>query len=433
MPSALPAQDAAPTSDAAPAAPERPGDRLTGGLLVVLALLSAIAPLATDLYLPAFPQMTSDLGATATAVQLSLTGFLLGSAVGQLAFGPLSDRFGRRGPLVLGSVLCVVASAVTVFAPTVEVLTVGRVAQGFAGAAGMVIGRAVISDLVEGTAAAKAFSLMMIIGGVAPVVAPVAGGLLADALGWRGILAVVLVLAVVMLVGVLAAVPETLPRSRRGSSGPRGGLRALRSRRYLGYTGAFAFGFTVLMAYISASPFVYQSMMGVSEAVYGLLFAVNAVAIAVGSAVSARLVPAVGAHRLLGTGLAGVLVGSLAVLVLALMPVSAWWLVAPFFLVALSVGLVLGNATGLALGAVTGAAGSASAVLGALQFGLAAVASPLVSLGGEDTALPLGLTMTAAALVAGACYLVASRSGTASSAVVTEGAAPTRASSRSSR
>lgn len=386
------------------------GSRLTGGLLVVLALLSAIAPLATDLYLPAFPQMTADLGASATAVQLSLTGFLLGSAVGQLAFGPLSDRFGRRGPLILGSVLCVAASAVTVLAPTIEVLTVGRVAQGFAGAAGMVIGRAVISDLVKGPAAAKAFSLMMIIGGVAPVVAPVAGGLIADALGWRGILAVVLALAVVMLVGVLVAVPESLPRERRSAGDARGGLRALRSRRYLGYTGAFAFGFTVLMAYISASPFVYQSMMGVDEALYGLLFAVNAVAIAVGSAASAKLVPTVGPQRLLGIGLAGVLVGSLAVLGLALAPVSAWWLVAPFFVTALSVGFVLGNATGLALGAVSGAAGSASAVLGALQFGLAAVASPLVSLAGESTAVPLGLTMTGAALVAGACYLAARRS-----------------------
>jgi DHA1 family bicyclomycin/chloramphenicol resistance-like MFS transporter len=145
-------------------APER---SITPALLVTLALLSAVAPFATDLYLPAFPTMVADLHTSATAVQLTLTAFLLGLATGQLVFGPLSDRYGRVRPLIFGATLCVVASAATVFAPTVEALITARFFQGFAGAAGMVIGRAVIADLASGKAAARAFSLMMIVGGVA--------------------------------------------------------------------------------------------------------------------------------------------------------------------------------------------------------------------------------------------------------------------------
>ena len=182
-------------------------------LLVVLALLSAVAPVATDLYLPAFPEMTAELQASATAVQLTLTAFLLGLTFGQLMFGPLSDRLGRRRPLIVGALLCVVASVVAATAPNIGILIAARFAQGFTGAAGMVIGRAVISDLTGGKTAGRAFSLMMIVGGVAPVIAPFAGGLLVDSLGWRGILWVVCAIAVAMLISIVAVVRESHPRS----------------------------------------------------------------------------------------------------------------------------------------------------------------------------------------------------------------------------
>jgi len=380
---------------------------LTAPLLVTLALLSAVAPFATDLYLPAFPQMTTDLDTSATTVQLTLTGFLVGLAVGQLGFGPISDRFGRRTPLLAGAVLCVVASVVTVLAPTVEVLVAGRVLQGFAGAAGVVIGRAVISDVTSGSEAARAFSLLMIVGGVAPVVAPVVGGFLAAPLGWRGVLGIVLALTVLMLVAVLAVVRETYPPERRTAGRATGSLRDLGSRVFVGRTLTFAFGFTVMMAYISASPFVYQTMMGVSEAAYGVLFAVNALAIMASSATSARLVGRVPAARLLTIGVAVVATGAVGVLVLAVSGLPAGWLAVALFVVTAGMGLVLGNATGLALQAVPRAAGTASAVLGALQFGLAAVATPLVSLAGEDTAVPLGVVMVVAVAVAGLGLLVA--------------------------
>ncbi|WP_460799090.1 multidrug effflux MFS transporter [Microbacterium sp. GXF0217] len=387
---------------------------LTTGLLRILALLSAVAPFATDLYLPAFPAIAADLGTDATGVQLTLTAFLVGIAVGQLVFGPLSDRFGRRPLLLIGAIAFVAASAATVFAPTLEVLIAARVVQGLSGAAGMVLGRAVISDLAAGPAAARAMSLMMIVGGVAPVVAPLVGGAIAEPLGWRGVLAVVLGIAVVMLIAVAAGIRETLPRERRAElavlkSATGSPLRALLSREYIGYTLTFAFAFTVMMGYISASPFLYQSMMGLTELQYGLLFGANALALMVTSAVSAKLVERVAPRRLIAIGLAVLGLGAAAFLALVLTGSPVWTLAIAVFVIVASLGFVFGNATALALGAVPGAAGSASAVLGALQFGLAAAVSPLVSIGGENDAAPLAVVMVVSTVVAVAAFLTTPR------------------------
>ncbi|MFP3713480.1 multidrug effflux MFS transporter [Puerhibacterium sp. TATVAM-FAB25] len=397
---------------------------VTPGLLVVLALLSALAPFATDLYLPAFPRMTVDLATDAAQVQLTLTAFLVGVAAGQLVFGPLSDRWGRRGPLVVGAVLCVAASVVAALAPNVAVLVAARLVQGLTGAAGMVVGRAIISDLATGRAAARAFSVMMMVGGIAPILAPFVGSLLVDPVGWRGILWVVAALAAVMLVSVLVVVRETLPAARPGAgrapvptatpatteaaeAGDGAPVRALASRAYLGHTLAFGFAFAVMMAYISASPFVYQVMIGMSAMTYGLVFGATALGLLVVSAVSARLVATRPARRLLGVGLGLVLAGSLTLAVLVLTGAPVWSLPVPIFVAVASLGLVLGNATALALAAVPRAAGTGSAVLGALQFALAALVSPLVGLDGEHTAVPLAVVMVAAAVVAVGAFLLA--------------------------
>jgi DHA1 family bicyclomycin/chloramphenicol resistance-like MFS transporter len=388
---------------------EPPRPAITGALLLVLALLSAVAPFATDLYLSAFPLMTTDLGTSATAVQLTLTAFLVGIALGQLVFGPLSDRFGRMAPLVVGSVLCLAASAATALAPTVEILVGARFAQGITGAAGMVIGRAIISDLAVGAAAARAFSLMMLVGGVAPVVAPVLGSVLVGPLGWRGVLWVVFGIVAVMVVGVIAVVRETHTAERRASarteraSSPSTSpstLRSLASRGYLGNTLAFAFAFATMMAYISASPFVYQVMMGFSQVHYGIAFGANALGLAAMSAVSARLAASRSIRGLAATGLALCAAATVAIGVIALIGAPSWAMAVPLWVAVSSLGLVFGNATALALGSVTRAAGSASAVLGALQFGLGALVSPLVGLGGEHTAVPLATVMMASIAVA---------------------------------
>ncbi|WP_260855837.1 multidrug effflux MFS transporter [Curtobacterium sp. 9128] len=385
---------------------------ITTALLLVLGLLSAVAPFATDLYLPAFPEMTTELQTSATTVQLTLTAFLVGVTVGQLVFGPLSDRFGRVPPLVAGAVLCVLASAAAVFAPSIGVLIAARLLQGLGGAAGMVISRAVISDLATGKPAARAFSLMMIVGGVAPVVAPLLGGLLTGPIGWRGLLTIVLGLSVVMLVAVLAVVRETHLRSRRdelraerrATGSP---LRALRSRTFLGYTAVFGFAFAVMMAYISASPFLYQEMIGFGTVEYGIAFGINALALMGVSILSAKLTERHSVRGVLSLGIVLVLASTVAFAVLVATSAPVIALAVPLFTAVGSLGLVLGNATALALGAVPSAAGSASAVLGALQFGLAALVSPLVSIGGSTTAAPLAIVMLAAAVVAVIALLAA--------------------------
>lgn len=398
------AVDASPRPDTAP--------RITVALLVTLALLSAVAPFATDLYLPAFPRMVDDLQTSPTNVQLTLTAFLIGLAAGQLIFGPLSDRFGRVKPLVIGAAICVAASVVAVLAPTIEVLIAARLAQGLTGAAGMVIGRAIISDLATGRAAARAFSLMMIVGGVAPIAAPLAGGFLVEPLGWRGALAIILALVVAMLVAALVVIRETHTKERRArlrdeKASMGSPLRDLTSRTYVGNLLAFGFAFAVMMAYISASPFVYQTMMGLSSAQYGAMFGVNAFGLLSMSALSARLTARREPRSIARIGLVAILVASLAVLALALTQTPAGWLALPLFVAVSAMGLIFGNTTALALSAAPRAAGSASAALGATQFLLAAAVSPLVSLGGEHSAAPLGLVMACAALVACVGFAVA--------------------------
>jgi DHA1 family bicyclomycin/chloramphenicol resistance-like MFS transporter len=406
--------------------PASPSNDIATPLLLVLGLLSAVAPFATDLYLPAFPQMTVELTTSATTVQLKLTAFLVGVTAGQLVFGPLSDRFGRVPPLIAGAALCVFASAVAVFAPNVAVLVAARLLQGLGGAAGMVIGRAVISDLSTGKAAARAFSLMMIVGGVAPVIAPLLGGLLTGPIGWRGLLAIVLGLSVAMLVAVLAVVRETHLRARRdalraervASGSP---LRALRSRMFIGYTTVFAFGFAVMMAYISASPFLYQNMLGLDTVGYGIMFGLNALALVVVSALSPKLTAARSVESVLTWGIAIVTASTIVFALLVFSGAPAFWLAVPLLTAVGSLGLVFGNATALALGAVPRIAGSASAVLGAAQFGLAAVVSPLVSLGGEGTAAPLAVVMLASATIAVAALAVTRRAEGAAKARTTRG------------
>ncbi|MFD5830971.1 multidrug effflux MFS transporter [Lentzea sp. NPDC060358] len=367
-------------------------------LLLVLALLASVAPFGIDLYLPAFPRMATELETSDTAVQLTLTMFLLGLAAGQLVFGPISDRWGRRGPLLAGSAVFVGASVLAAVAPTIGVLLVARLVQGLTAAAGMVIGRAVIADLATGRAAARAFSLMMIVSGVAPVVAPLLGSLMVDGIGWRGVLFVLAGLAVAML-GSVAVVRETHPRERRGTA-QSGGLHALGRRAYLTATATFVFSFAVLMAYISASPFLYQVVIGMGPVSYGLLFALNALGLIGSSSLASRLLRRSHPRRVLTTGTAWLLGAATVLLVLALLPIGAVWLVVPIFFAVASLGFVLGPATALALDAVPGAAGTGSAVLGAAQFGLGAAVSPLVSVGSTHSALPMAIIIAVLAAIA---------------------------------
>ena len=297
---------------------------------MVLALLASVAPFSTDLYLSAFPVMADDLAATATGIQLTLASFLVGLAAGQLVFGPLSDRLGRRRPLLVGAAIFVVASVFAALAPTIEILIAARLVQGLAGAPGMVLGRAVIADLERGEAAARAFSLMMIVGGIAPVVAPLAGSLVVDAVGWRGALGVLVGLALLMLLSSWFVVPESLPVHRRGAQGGIG-ARALLARGFLAPATTFVFGFSVMMAYISASPFLYQEVMGLDAAAYGSLFGVNALGLTAMSAAATRMLRTVSTEKVLGLGVAGLVAGATATLAVSAAGMPAWWLAVTIF------------------------------------------------------------------------------------------------------
>ncbi|WP_236256162.1 multidrug effflux MFS transporter [Streptomyces hygroscopicus] len=383
--------------------PGSSGSKITPALLTMLAVLASVAPFGIDMYLSAFPRMAVDLHTSATTVELTLTTFLLGLAAGQLVFGPLSDRYGRRGPLLAGSAVFVTASVLAALAPTITVLVTARLLQGASASAGMVIGRAVIADLETGRSAARAFSLMMIVSGVAPVVAPLLGSVLAGAIGWRGVLLVVAALAVAMLAGSAAIVRESLPPERRGTA-QRGGFRLLGRRAYGSATGTLVFSFAVLMAYISASPFLYQTVIGVGAVPYGLLFALNALGLVASSAASSRLLHRVEPRRIVAIGVTWLLIASLALLALALTPLGPVWLTVPLFFAVASLGFILGPAMALALDAVPDAAGTGSAVVGAAQFGLAALITPVISVAGPHTAVPMAIAIGALAVLAAVSY-----------------------------
>ena len=372
-------------------------------LLLTLALLAALAPIATDLYLPGFPAMGRDLRADASGVQLTLTTFLVGLAAGQLIMGPLSDRYGRRPPLLASALVCVGAGALTAVAPNLPVLIAARLAQGLAGAGGMVIGRAVIADLVTGRAAAKAFTLMLTVGGVAPVLAPLVGGLLSGPIGWRGMLWTVTGLCVVMLVAVFVVVPETRPAAaRRQAHQPyRATLRrVLASRGYWTYTGVFALSFGMMMAYISSSPFVYQQVLGLSEVQYGLAFGVNAAALIGTGALVSRMVDVVRPRRIVALSLGLQLIATAGFVVLVLVGAPAWTYAVAIFVAVLSNGGIVGTSAALAMAYVREVAGTGSALMGFSQFAVGAVVSPLVGLSGDHSAVAPAIVMACSTLLA---------------------------------
>lgn len=394
-----------------------------GLLVVALALLSTLAPFATDMYLPVFPDMAEDLAVPASVIQLTLTTFFVGVALGQLVLGPLSDRIGRKPPLLAGSVVCLIASAVAAMAPNAEVLLGARLLQGFSGAAGIVIARAIVADIYRGILAAKMFSFLAMLGGIAPVIAPLVGSLLAIPVGWRGILWSLAGITALMLLAVIFIVPEThspaaraaahAAQARDGAARRVTMLDLLRRPGFVANALMMSFAFVVLMGYIAASPFVFQTMMGLGVVGSGALFAVNSSAILIGSSLNVRFVEKRGIHAMMRIGIVGLILGVLLLALQQLLGLAAAVIEVPLMLFTASVGFLFGNAVALALGHASDARGAGSAFVGASQFLAGAIVAPLVGLAGPASVLPLTIVTACGTLACLVCYRISVRVGAA--------------------
>jgi Bcr/CflA subfamily drug resistance transporter len=378
----------------APSAPQTAGElmgrRQHLQLVLVLGSLIAVGPLTIDTYLPALPAVVLDLKTTAAAVQLTLTGTLAGLALGQLLIGPLSDAVGRRRPLLVGTGVHVLASVLCVVAPNIGVLGALRVLQGLGAAAAAVVAMAVVRDLFTGLAAAKLFSRLMLVMGVAPVLAPTLGGELLRFTNWRGVFVLLAVLGLVLVAMTALGLRETLPPERRRNGGVVGTLRVygllLRDRTFVGLVLTAGLAMAALFAYVSGSSFVLQQQYGMDQQQFGLTFGAGAIGLITATQLNIRLLRRWTPQQILISALAG---GSVAGLVLLACAATGFGglvgILLPLWVVLAAAGLALPNAPALALSRHGEAAGTAAALLGAVQFGVGALAAPLVGVLGTGS------------------------------------------------
>jgi DHA1 family bicyclomycin/chloramphenicol resistance-like MFS transporter len=375
---------------------------------VVLGMLSMFGPISLDLYLPALPALATDLAASTSAAQLSITACLLGLATGQLVAGPLSDQFGRRRPLIVGLVVYLIASAACALAPTIGLLVVLRLVQGLAGAAGIVIARAVARDLYSGRRLVIIFSRLILVNGLAPILAPVIGGQLVLVTSWRGIFVVLAAFGVVLLGAGVFGVPESLPAERRRAGGVRDTLRSfrtlLRDRLFVAVVLAAGFAGASMFAYIAGATFVLQRLFGLSAQQFSFAFGSNALGIMVLGQVGASLARRWSPHRVLALGLLMNLLGAVGLAVTVLVGLGLPYLLGSLFVMVSALGLVFPTSTALALADHPERAGAASSLLGLGQYLMGAIVAPLVGLAGEDTAVPLGIVAVSCSIAGAAVF-----------------------------
>lgn len=362
--------------------------------VLILGGLTALGPLSTDMYLPSLPTVSHDLGATMSQTQITLTACILGLALGQVISGPISDALGRRRPLLIGIAVYALTSLLCIAAPSIGALAVLRFLQGVAGAAGLVIALAIARDLYSGLTLARSISLLMTVNFLAPIVAPVLGSQLIVFTSWHGIFISQALIGIVFLLAVTFGLSETLEASRRQSGGITTLLSAFRGlltdRRFVGYALSSSFAFSAGIVYISVSPFILQNIYGLSPQIFGFLFGINALGLTIMSQVSAKLIGRVSPQRLLTWGIAAIALAGATLLLVVLSGTNLFGVLLSFFVITASLGFIAPNATALALANTTArTAGSASALLGVLQFSIGAVVAPLVGIGGTTTAVPM--------------------------------------------
>lgn len=363
-----------------------------------LGVLTAVGPFSLDTYLPAFPTIATDLDAGAQAVQLSLTACLLGLAFGQLMVGPWGDRVGRRTPLLLGSLGFVLASIACALAPTIEVFIAVRFVQGFAGAAGLVLARAVVRDISSGRVATALYSQLAVVSGLAPVVAPVLGAIGLAYVSWRGVFVGLAVLGAILVILVATKVPETHHRQFRTTGGISSTFAAFRQvladRAFAGYAILSGLTAVILFSYIASSSFVFQAIYGATSAQFAAAFAVNGLGIALFGRLNARLAPRHGPARMLRVGVALQFAGTVVLTLFVLLGVdlgdlNLLVLAALLFLAIAPLGFNLPNTMTICMGQSGGHAGTASALLGVTTFLSGALVTPVSGVGNPAFSLVL--------------------------------------------
>ncbi len=366
-------------------------------MVLILGALSAFGPLAIDFYLPAFPAMAQAFATDEKHVQATLAAYFLGLSIGQLAYGPVADRFGRRKPLMFGVTVFTLASLACAYATNLDTLVLARFVQALGGCAGMVLSRAIVSDKCDPVASAKVFSQLMLVMGLAPILAPMLGGVLVNVAGWQSIFLTLGLFSAACLLAVSLGLPESMPEDmpRQPLSGAlRQYLRLLADRVFLGHAVTGGIAIAGMFAYIAGSPFVFIKLYGVPAEHYGWLFGANAAGFILVAQVNARLLAKRGPAFLLARAVWLYLGAGLALLaVAAWRPTALWPLLVPLFICIASLGCIIPNASACAMSGQGARAGSASALMGCVQFSVAAGAAALVGLLHDGSAVPMALVI----------------------------------------
>ncbi len=386
-----------------------PGDGLSRGqrlvYIIVLGALTALGPFTIDLYLPAFPTLQHELGVPAAAIQLTLTGTMIGFGFGQLVVGPWSDKVGRRLPLMLATGFHILASVGAAMSQDIVWLGVFRLLQGFGAAAGAVVALAMVRDLFGGKPLVRMLSRLALVSGLAPVLAPVIGSQLLLVMSWRGIFWVLAAYGAVVIIAVALWIVETLPESERHAAGHNSLAQRYRAvlgdRTFVGVAIMGAMTFTGLFSYLSASSFLFQEVYKFSAQQYGILFAVNSLGIVLGVQLSSRLMHRwnIGPQWILAVSTVVLVVTAAAIVLLDIAGAGLWGTLVPLWFFIAACGFTLPSVQVIALNAHGHEAGTAASLLGAANFGVAGLISPVVGLLGVGNAIPMGAVMGSTALV----------------------------------
>jgi len=394
--------------------PANPGDSLSRKrkilYILLLGALTALGPFTIDLYLPAFPALEASLGVSEAEVQLTLTGTTVGFALGQLVVGPLSDKFGRRLPLILATALHISASLGAALSTDLATLGLFRVLMGIGAAGGGVVAMAMVRDLFTGYAMVRMFSRMALVNGLAPILAPVIGSQLLLIMPWPGIFYFLASYGTLVIIAAILLVRETLPRELRGKSGLTAGQRyklLFSDRIFVGLLLLGGMNFAGLFAYLSASPFLFQDVYGFTPQQYGLLFGINSLGIVAGVQTSSRVVRRVPPQWILACSTAWMFLMAVLIVVFDQLGFGLWGVMVPLWFYILGTGFTFPCVQVLALAKHGAQAGTAASLLGAATFMMAGIVSPVVGWFGEVSATVMGgVQATSILLAAAALWLV---------------------------